>query len=170
MMQEQHFSKAAVKDLRTKMQEALDGLFLKTGIQLKVGNCTFDAMTADFKVKAIAMGEDGKPHDPEAEAFLHNAHLWGLKPEDLGREFDFRGETHRVAGLKTRSRKYPFLVERVRDGRRLKFTDQLLKLHINFPQVPALDPDFRTPCCKATVTIDTDSGATNCRSCHQEVG
>jgi hypothetical protein len=46
---------------------------------------------------------------------------FGLKPEDFGRTFSFRGSDYRVTGIAPRGASYPVLAERVRDGRGFKF-------------------------------------------------
>ena len=69
---------------------------------------------------------DGKEINLEAAAFCQECAMYGLTKEMLGASTEYRGRTWKIVGLKTRSRKYPFIMERD-DGKRFKFPESTVK-------------------------------------------
>ena len=112
-----------VKTMRTRLQTAIDNAGMG-GFKVTVGNGTYDphASTGSFKVTFGAIdAETGIVGSPERTSFLGMATLYNLTPEDLDATFEYRGTGYRIVGLKTRRRKYPVSVERVRDNKGFKF-------------------------------------------------
>lgn len=106
------------------------------GLGLSVQNKggTFDAGTFTMKVGFALLEKDGKPYDSvlerAVEDFRQNAELFDLKTSDLGVTVSFRDESYKIIGLSTKN-KFPILVERVGDGKRLclRSEDVVQKLH-----------------------------------------
>jgi hypothetical protein len=71
-------------------------------------------------LKVSVLDGDGKAITEESESFRSNAKLLGLEPDDLGKEFTFRGQLYTICGLKPKSRKYP-VIARSDNGKDYKF-------------------------------------------------
>ena len=126
-----------VKALRDKMQEALDAFVgSDNGVAVKVGAARFTDSSVTFKVDVSEI-VNGKAVTKEADAFKAMASLYGLKPEDLGRRFAFRGEQYEVAGLNPKAAKFPICGKRVSDGKGFKFGERMVALALGHAlQVP----------------------------------
>ena len=115
------FDKVVLRQLRPKIDEALVQLGREFGISFHVGNASFQAKEVTFKLVATVLDESGVAVDMEAEAFKTYAQMYGFSPSDLGRTFTQNEKTYKIAGLSTRSKKYPILGDDVRTGARFKF-------------------------------------------------
>jgi len=126
------FDRAAVKATRDALQGALGALAEQMGCEIKVGSATFDRSGANctFKVECAVIGQDGVAETREIADFRGLAPMYGLKPDDLGRTFTNAGEQYRICGIKAKSRKYPILAERERDGKVFKFPADTVKLKL----------------------------------------
>jgi len=78
------------------------------------GNCT-------LRFEFSELDASGKAQTEDAENFRLFAPRFGLKPEDLGRKFAFRGQQYEVIGLRPSAEKYPVLAKRLTDGKVFKF-------------------------------------------------
>jgi|GEM_PF-1314809 len=117
-----------VKALRDKMQEALDAFVgSDNGVVVKVGHASYTDSNVTFKVE-VSEVVDGKAVTKEASAFKALASMYGLKPEDLGRRFAFRGGQYEVCGLNAKAGKFPICGKRVSDGKGFKFGEQTVAL------------------------------------------
>ena len=97
-------------------------------VNIYMGNGTYDPPNAaTFKVEVRSVNEDGTVYSEEAEAFKTMAHLYGLKSEWLGAKFMAAGIEYTISGLAKRSRKFPILAKRVKDGKTFKFTEDVVK-------------------------------------------
>jgi len=132
--------KAKVRELRIKLQAHLDS-FGDDEYQVQVGGASFSDNNVRFKVDVNAVGEDGNAVSREAEDFRLYADRWGLRPEDLGREFtrDRDNETFKIVGGKPRSRKYPIIARNVRTGKEYKFDVSAIKRYLAPVASPACE-------------------------------
>lgn len=85
---------------------------------------TFDAFT--FKAKLEITAKDGDM-TAEKAAFGKMADLFGLKPEDYGREFQAAGRAFRIVGLAPQRPKFAVEAIEVSTGKRFKFTAHVLR-------------------------------------------
>ena len=109
-----------LKLLATEIEEAVQSVAKKHGIQIKRGRGVYGGANATLKLEIATMGTGGQVQTREAEDFKLYAKLYGMEADDLGKEFtDFDGEVYKITGFKPRSRKYPVLVERC-DGKGFK--------------------------------------------------
>jgi hypothetical protein len=123
------FTRANVRSLMDEVEEVLKPLAEKHGLVLDRKGKSFyrDSVPAMFQFLVRVEDEDGNALDSKAQEFKKNATRVGLKADDLGREFQSRGETFKVTGLNLRARKYPVLAENVRTGKVYKFHQDTVK-------------------------------------------
>ena len=98
-------------------------------VTLKSGNYTNSNLA--MKIEFADIGENGEVNTREAEDFKARAELYGLKPEDLGREFSNGNDTFKITGLKPRSRKFPILAVNTKNGKVYKLAAQMVKLMLS---------------------------------------
>lgn len=111
------------KTIRGILEDAVRTVSLK-GYKVELGRCTFDDMGAEFRLNVKTITEDGIALGKEAADFKRAAAMFGLKPEDLGREFVCAGDRYRLTGYRARASAKPFLGARVRDGRTFIFAER----------------------------------------------
>lgn len=120
------FDKAAVRTLRDQIQAALDELSEQLDVQIKLGSATFTSENITFKMEVASLNDDGEAISRMVTDFQRMASLYGLKPEDLNREFTMRGNTYKVVGAVPRRSKYPLVCEC--NGKRFKFAAETVKM------------------------------------------
>lgn len=114
-----------VKALRGLMSKALEPLAEVWGVHINVGNANYTDSNVTFKV-SVSLKRNGEILTPEAEEFKLMAPIHGLDPDDLGKNFIWRGEAFTLKGYKRRAKKYPFIGERG-DGKKFKFYEEVIK-------------------------------------------
>eukprot|EP00938_MAST-03A_sp_MAST-3A-sp1_P001233 g1233.t1 len=108
---------------------ALKSVQEQYGIKIHVGNASFTAAEITFKCKCNTLDESGETNTREAETWPHYAAQVGLGHLKVGDSVTLNdGKTYTIKGWKSTSRKYPVLLKG-RDGRHIKCTPQLLKMH-----------------------------------------
>lgn len=112
--------KPTVQYIRKRLQAVIEPLARELGVVMDLGHCTFQASHCRFQLKVAVKDSDGKAMTEDAEAFKHNAKLFGFEPTDLGKAFIFQGQRYTVCGLRPKSRKYP-VIARSDSGKDYKF-------------------------------------------------
>ena len=103
------FTRKQLDTIRKQMQNALNMFADKTDIQIEVGNCSYRGGEATYKVKVLMEGaKTREQEDLEYYAELHNL--------DLTKIAKLMGEDMSLVGYKSRARKKPFVLQRLRDG------------------------------------------------------
>jgi len=106
------FTRSQLNELRKGMQSALDSITNGThlsDITFDVGNCSYNGGEATFKVKVLLKGaKTREQNDLEFYAELHNL--------DLTKTAKLMGEDMQLSGYKSRARKKPYVLKRLRDG------------------------------------------------------
>jgi len=103
------FTRKQLNTLRKQMQNALNMFADKTDIQIEVGNCSYRGGEATFKVKVLMEGaKTREQQDLEFYAELHKL--------DLTKIAKLMGEDMSLVGYKSRARKKPWVLQRLRDG------------------------------------------------------
>ena len=114
------FDRSKVKLIREVVQNELDKLGEKLKLKFNLGSASFTSNNIHFKMEVAGFGEDGKAVTSEMEMFKRYAMMYGLKPDDLGKQFNsWNGNTYTITGLSTRRSKYPIHAEK--DGKKFKF-------------------------------------------------
>ena len=102
------FTRKQLDTIRKQMQNALNMFADKTDIQIEVGNCSYRGGEATFKVKVLMEGaKTREQEDLEFYAELHKL--------DLTKIAKLMGEDMKLSGYKSRARKKPFVLKRLRD-------------------------------------------------------
>ena len=103
------FTRQQLNTLRKQMQNSLSLFADKTDMQIEVGNCSYRGGEATFKVKVLMEGaKTREQEDLEFYAELHKL--------DLTKIAKLMGEDMKLSGYKSRARKKPFVLKRLRDG------------------------------------------------------
>ena len=103
------FTRQQLNTLRKQMQNALNMFADKTDMTIDVGNCSYRGGEATFKVKVLMEGaKTREQEDLEFYAELHKL--------DLTKISKLMGEDMSLVGYKSRARKKPWVLQRLRDG------------------------------------------------------
>ena len=116
-------TKSQLQEVRNLINSKLEEVGEQTGMQIKLGNCSYNHSNATFKLEVATLSEDGEVNTKEAEAYKQYAQYnhTGLKPEWLFSNFTSDGDSYTLIGWKPRSSKYPALCKRA-DGNVYKLT------------------------------------------------
>jgi hypothetical protein len=114
------FDKTTCRLVAQEAQAALAEIAKKHNLAFSYrgGNFTNNTFLLKGEFAIIA---NGQVQSREAEEFVRYAQLYGLKAEDLGREFESNGKRFTVSGLKPNSRAYPLLGKEIGTDRVFKF-------------------------------------------------
>ena len=103
------FTRKQLDTIRKQMQNALNMFADKTDINIEVGNCSYRGGEATYKVKVLMEGaKTREQEDLEFYAKLHKL--------DLTMIAKLMGEDMSLVGYKSRARKKPWVLQRLRDG------------------------------------------------------
>ena len=107
--------------LGDELRAAARAVAERHGMALSTGGVRYgDGMVrlANIELKAVKLDDSGEAVDPEAAEFARLAPRYGLKPDDLGRQFTtYGGKSYTIMGIKPSRRKYPISAEGVQGGR-----------------------------------------------------
>ena len=113
------FTRSQLTELRKQIQAALDAANLPN-LSIDVGNCSYTGGEATFKVKCILEGAKTREQiDLEYYADLH-----GIDTTAIAK---LQGEDMSIIGYKSRARKKPWILQRLRDGAEFVCDDNLAK-------------------------------------------
>lgn len=107
-----------LNDLRPDMEEMLQPLAEKHGINIEIGSGRYGGLTGHLKVELSTTNEEGD--DERAVQYKQYAENHGLRKEWLGKSFKIRGESFTVIGLDLKKRKNIVILRRDRDGVEMK--------------------------------------------------
>ena len=118
------FTRSQLTELRKQLQSALDGAVdtenINGDITIDVGNCSYTGGEATFKVKCILKGAKTREQiDLEYYADLH-----GIDTTAIAK---LQGEDMSIIGYKSRARKKPWILQRLRDCAEFVCDDNLAK-------------------------------------------
>ncbi len=114
------FTRSQLNTLRKQMQNALKMFGDKADITFDVGNCKYSGGEATFQVKCLLKGaKTREQQDLEFYAELH-----GIDTTAIAK---LQGEDMSIIGYKTRARKKPWILQRLRDGAEFVAGDNLVK-------------------------------------------
>jgi hypothetical protein len=116
------FDRQTIRLLRERIDSALHQIAQEYGISITAGNARFTPENVRLKLELAVIGENGV-ESIAAVDFRKYAILLGLKSEDLGKTFLFRGKPYTIVGAKTSSHKYPILAKN-KNGKVYKFQSQ----------------------------------------------
>ena len=118
------FTRKQLDTIRKQMQNALNVFADKTDIQIEVGNCSYRGGEATYKVKVLMEGaKTREQEDLEFYAKLHKL--------DLTKIAKLMGEDMSLVGYKSRARKKPWVLQRLRDGAEFVADTNLIEKFFN---------------------------------------
>jgi len=113
------FTRPMLSNLRSVLQSTLDKADFDN-MTIDVGNCSYTGGEATFKVKCILKGAKTREQiDLEYYADLH-----GIDTTAIAK---LQGEDMSIIGYKSRARKKPWILQRLRDGAEFVCDDNLAK-------------------------------------------
>jgi len=116
------FTRQQLNDLRKQMQNALKMFALQGDLKIEVGNCSYNGGEATFKVKVLLKGAKTREQiDLEYYADMHGIDTTAIA--------NLQGEDMSIIGYKSRARKKPWILQRLRDGAEFVCDDNLAKRH-----------------------------------------
>lgn len=107
--------RGTVRQINAEIEDALQAIAEKHGIQLAMGSSRFNANEMATRVTFKTVGENG-----ESKADKQIVELY-VGPNSFGREFQIMGRTFRLDGYNTRGKRTPVLGTEVSTGRRYRF-------------------------------------------------
>ena len=116
------FDKGTLKDFRTELDILLKKYEKKCGVELKSGGIRYTSNTVTVKVEGKV---EGTLTDEAKTLELFSDFKFGDRIR-----IDQLGEV-KLVGYKTRSRKYPFIVEAVHTGKRYKLSQSHIDNRVN---------------------------------------
>ena len=99
-----------VDELWTELEKVIEDSDLaeRFDVNIELGAASYSDDDARISVVLV----DASAGNTLMEADWHkHAHLYGFKPDDLGKQFELRGCAVTIIGLKRRNKKYPIIVE-----------------------------------------------------------
>lgn len=117
-------NRATAREIGDALQAALQPVAEQFGLTVEIRGGTFDAQS--FKPKI-----EFKTADADEQDFRTYADMYGLDPDDFGREFTSQGKRFKVSGLAHRSRVRPILCTEISIDRVYKFTVEGVKLALS---------------------------------------
>jgi hypothetical protein len=109
-----------VRMLRNEIQKALNKVASTHGVSVRLGSGSYTEQNVRFALEVATIGQDGEVNNREASDFKSMAHLYGLKPNDLGKTVELRGTKFEIVGLRTKSYRFPIMGKRLYDGKIFK--------------------------------------------------
>lgn len=120
------FSKPALKELRSPIEEALKELGEKYGISLRVGNGNFGDVSAKFTLE-MKVADTSVLEQNDRREFSAYAQLFGLRGIDFGTRILLSGVPYEVAGFAMSRKKYPIKMRNVATGKIMLYTTDIVE-------------------------------------------
>jgi hypothetical protein len=112
--------------VRSEMEQALNLITAKYGLNINIGNMRYTNNTIDVKVGLNVIYANAKT--AEEIYFIEKGFMYGFEKEDLGKEFMEKGKHFKIVGLKSgRNLKYQVLCKCVGTGQQYKFAASYVK-------------------------------------------
>ena len=121
------FDAVVLRKLQPEIEAALAAVGHRHGITIRAGTARFRESTAELKLELAVIGGDGRAARREAEEFAKYHAMYGLEAGDLGQVVILDREEHRLVGLAPNRPKYPIVMERLRDGKVVLCTEDVIE-------------------------------------------
>lgn len=117
-----------LKEIRKEINEALENVGKRHNLHLECANAKYSKTNFTMQLKGSVVNENGEVQSEAKINFLKEAAYYGLDPQDLGREFESRGEVFVICGLNVRARTMPILAYKKYDpSAKYKFSAEIVK-------------------------------------------
>lgn len=127
------FNKSTANHVLRQIENAVDAVLRTHGLvrpSSARGRYRADHMKVTFEIATV--GPDGVAKDPTAVDFKAHAHKYGLRPDDLMRTFDHKGQSFRIVGLVPRRSVRPIQCLAV-DGSTFRFPPAIVCASLGLP-------------------------------------
>ena len=121
------FGKQEFNMFRQDVEQALQEVGQRYGIEIKAGHITYGETKFTLKLEAHKPEVNGKSFE-QAE-FEKYCLLYGLSKEDYNKQFVLEGKVFTIFGFKPKASKYPILA-RCENGKTYKFSASSIRRHI----------------------------------------
>jgi hypothetical protein len=118
----ERFDGTTCRAVAKAMEEALKPVGERYGLSIQFRGGRYQDTSYSPKVVCAIVDDGGTVQGPEVSDFKRYANLYGLKPDDLGREFRTDRGVFVLTGLKSRARRFPLLGKEKATGKVYKFT------------------------------------------------
>lgn len=108
---------------RKDVETALKEVNKKYNVEMSTKNISYDDKSFRFSVEGIMM-EEGK--SAEQISFENECRKFILEPSDYGKIVKLDGDDYKIVGIHSRAKKYPIILEKIKDGSKIKITINLL--------------------------------------------
>ncbi len=124
----------ALKTMRPQVEEALKELGERLGIDFSVGRGTYGGIKGSFTLEMAARDtKTGK--SGEQQVFEHSARLYGLTPEDYGREFTYQRRRFKLIGFYPKAKINCLKIADAKSGTEYKLDVESYKAAIVYEEV-----------------------------------
>jgi hypothetical protein len=120
------FDKQNISFLRNEMTQALEGVAIKYGLRIEIGNVKYSPTESHFKVQVNTVGINGIIETADRSQFIRSAALYGIDPSWIDQEFNYNGDNYKITGLNPRAKRHPVQVVRTSDDRPYRFSAKLI--------------------------------------------
>lgn len=124
------FDRATCAVVSKRIEERLADLATELGVKITTKGGTFSGGHYTLKLEVATVSDTGMVNTREADAFKQLAALYGMSPDDLGKEFTANGKTYRITGLASRRSVRPVIAADVRTSKSYVFTVADVKLFL----------------------------------------
>ena len=107
-----------------RLVEKLNSLAEELGLSLDFGGVKYNTTNGTFKtsITLTCEADNGMPI-----SFEHDAPRVGLEKSDFGKVFNYNGNSYEIVNIKPKNRKYPIIVNQLRNGKTYKFSSFQVK-------------------------------------------
>lgn len=99
------------------LREGISKLAADHGLEVEFKSGRWDPAVGTYKPRVTF-----KAPGASKLQFERDARKVGLEPEDLQREFEYKGDRFRIVGVNKNAPKYPVKAVRIKDEKQFKFT------------------------------------------------
>tara|TARA_R110000823_G_C15772361_1_gene484185 strand:- start:370 stop:792 length:423 start_codon:yes stop_codon:yes gene_type:complete len=122
----EQFNKENLTELRQAINNSLNLIGRTFGIQIELGNVSFQDYNFTGKIQANLEPKNGELFTKQAIDYKAFHTRFGLEKEWLGKSFQRHGKTYTVIGLNTKAPKYPVICSN--SGKEFKVPVDAVKL------------------------------------------
>jgi hypothetical protein len=124
-MKLKEFDKENLQAIRNDVNSALKAVEERYGVAFDIGRITYTSATIRTKLSGTIVGAvSGASNSVEAQLIIglkSYGYIYGVSEKDAKKVFSANGNQYVFMGIKASSKKYPFVVKRVSDGKMFKF-------------------------------------------------
>jgi hypothetical protein len=121
------FQDSNLRALRADINAALKQISEKHGIDMSIGTMSYSLYKTTCRITMETKKEVSASSTPSVNADAVYLSLFDLPADAFERQFSIQGTVFKLVGLKPNRPKNPCLIERVKDGKKFKCGENILK-------------------------------------------